>query len=197
MFIDLELRSIVHNGRAIKCTFKGYLFFVETVQDSHPLISISVSAPAWGGTVPWMAPELFDGESRPSKESDIYALGMVIFEVCHLVFPGEPALIGHPVGLRTQTAVLLCSSLRRNWADPRRTAALAANGPGDSWPVRESLGRDGEVLGPGPKRSTSHHGYLGHPRGCRSRLGSSNFRRDHRPLSQPTPQPRLFHDRIY
>ena len=33
MFIDLELRSIVHDGRAIKCTFKGYLFFVEMVQD--------------------------------------------------------------------------------------------------------------------------------------------------------------------
>ena len=31
-----------------------------------------------------MAPELFDGESRPSRESDIYALGMVIYEVCTL-----------------------------------------------------------------------------------------------------------------
>ena len=40
MFIDLELRSIVHDGRAIKCTFKGYLFFVETVQD----IKVSESA---------------------------------------------------------------------------------------------------------------------------------------------------------
>ena len=47
----------------------------------HPSISISVSAPAWGGTPQWMAPELFDGKSRPSKESDIYALGMVIYEV--------------------------------------------------------------------------------------------------------------------
>ena len=48
----------------------------------HPSISISVSAPAWGGTPQWMAPELFDGESRPSRESDIYSLGMVIYEVC-------------------------------------------------------------------------------------------------------------------
>lgn len=50
----------------------------------HPSVSISVSTPAWGGTSQWMAPELFDGESRPSPESDIYALGMVIYEVCTL-----------------------------------------------------------------------------------------------------------------
>jgi len=43
-------------------------------------ISISVTAPAFGGTYPWMAPELFDG-SRPSRESDVYALGMVTYEV--------------------------------------------------------------------------------------------------------------------
>jgi len=46
-------------------------------------ISISVTAPAWGGTYPWMAPELFDG-SRPSRESDMYALGMVTYEVCYI-----------------------------------------------------------------------------------------------------------------
>jgi len=47
----------------------------------HHSISISATAPARGGTLQWMAPELFDGESSPSKESDIYALGMVIYEV--------------------------------------------------------------------------------------------------------------------
>ena len=31
-----------------------------------------------------MAPELWDGVSLPSRESDIYALGMVIYEVCTL-----------------------------------------------------------------------------------------------------------------
>ena len=34
-----------------------------------------------------MAPELFDGKSRPSKESDIYTLGMVIYEVCYIASP--------------------------------------------------------------------------------------------------------------
>jgi len=47
----------------------------------HHSISISVTAPAWGGTLQWMAPELFDEKSSPSKESDIYALSMVVYEV--------------------------------------------------------------------------------------------------------------------
>lgn len=37
-----------------------------------------------GGSYPWMSPELLDldeGSYRPTKESDIYALGMVIYEV--------------------------------------------------------------------------------------------------------------------
>jgi len=57
----------------------------------HPSISISVTAPAWGGTLQWMAPELFDGKSSPSKESDIYAFGMVIYEV-RITFPCESVL---------------------------------------------------------------------------------------------------------
>lgn len=37
-----------------------------------------------GGSYPWMSPELLevsDGNYRPTKESDVYALGMVIYEV--------------------------------------------------------------------------------------------------------------------
>jgi serine/threonine protein kinase len=34
-----------------------------------------------GGTYQWMAPELFNENPRPSKASDVYALGMVIYEV--------------------------------------------------------------------------------------------------------------------
>jgi len=36
-----------------------------------------------GGSYPWMSPELldFDDEHRPTKESDVYALGMLIYEV--------------------------------------------------------------------------------------------------------------------
>ena len=40
-----------------------------------------------GGTVRWMSPELLDphrfgiADDRPTKESDCYALGMVVYEV--------------------------------------------------------------------------------------------------------------------
>ena len=42
-----------------------------------------------------MAPELFDRRSPPSKESDIYALGMVIYEVCCIAFPSGSILTNH------------------------------------------------------------------------------------------------------
>ena len=39
----------------------------------------------YGGSYPWMSPELLDQgdtcEHGPTKESDIYALGMLIYEV--------------------------------------------------------------------------------------------------------------------
>ena len=44
-------------------------------------LSMTITAPAGLGTLRWMAPELFDDGPRPSKASDIYALGMVTYEV--------------------------------------------------------------------------------------------------------------------
>ena len=61
----------------------GFLTFVS---DSE-IPTASVSATNFGGTTQWMSPELFDPEMfglkgvRLTKESDNYALGMVIFEV--------------------------------------------------------------------------------------------------------------------
>ncbi|KAF9643875.1 kinase-like protein [Thelephora ganbajun] len=49
--------------------------------------STFVSSCIESGTLPWMSPELLDPESfglkkrRPTRESDYYALGMVIYEV--------------------------------------------------------------------------------------------------------------------
>jgi serine/threonine protein kinase len=39
-----------------------------------------------GGTLRWMAPELFEEESVPTKASDIYAYGMTCY-VCSSLFP--------------------------------------------------------------------------------------------------------------
>jgi len=44
-----------------------------------------------GGTARWMSPELLNPElfglanSRPTKQSDCYGLGMVVYEVCRLI----------------------------------------------------------------------------------------------------------------
>jgi len=51
-----------------------------------------------GGTIQWMSPELLDPErfgfpkSRPTKESDCYALGMVVYEVLSGQTPFFPAI---------------------------------------------------------------------------------------------------------
>jgi len=51
-----------------------------------------------GGTIQWMSPELLDPErfgfpkSRPTKESDCYALGMVVYEVISGQTPFSPAI---------------------------------------------------------------------------------------------------------
>ena len=50
-----------------------------------------------GGTTPWMSPELLDPESfdlkksRPTRESDCYALGMVVYEVLSGQAPYSPS----------------------------------------------------------------------------------------------------------
>ena len=53
---------------------------------THPL---SVTAVSSVGTFRWMSPELLDpsrssSNGRPTRESDCYALGMVIYEVSTL-----------------------------------------------------------------------------------------------------------------
>ena len=50
-----------------------------------------------GGTIPWMSPELLDPESfgskkgRPTRASDCYALGMLIYEVLSGRAPFAPS----------------------------------------------------------------------------------------------------------
>ncbi|KAF9645415.1 kinase-like protein [Thelephora ganbajun] len=60
--------------------------------------SIGVSSCIAGGTIPWMSPELLDPESfglkkcRLTKESDCYALGMVIYEILSGRAPFAPSM---------------------------------------------------------------------------------------------------------
>ena len=64
---------------------------------SDPTYATASSSKVNSGTVPWMSPELLYPErydlkdSQPTKESDYYALGMVIFEV----LSGQPPFAGY------------------------------------------------------------------------------------------------------
>ena len=101
---------------------------------SHPSISISITAPTLGGTLQWMAPELFDGRSRPSRESDVYAFGMVIYEVCCIVFSSESVLMDHShrFSPRSDHSLMFSTTLHPGWplpeCDPRdqRTLTFSA-----------------------------------------------------------------------
>lgn len=61
---------------------------VAVISNSSSMMTVSTSI---SGTARWMAPELLNPEEygfqhcSPSKESDVYALWMVIYEVCGLV----------------------------------------------------------------------------------------------------------------
>ncbi|KAF9784389.1 kinase-like domain-containing protein [Thelephora terrestris] len=80
---DLKGANILvdDNGRARIADF-GLLTIV-----SDPAYATASSSIETAGTIPWMSPELFVPEdfgledSRPTKASDCYALGMVILEV--------------------------------------------------------------------------------------------------------------------
>jgi serine/threonine protein kinase len=56
--------------------------------DMAEMTTVSV---AMKGTIPWMSPELLDPEkfglkhSKSTKATDVYALGMVILEVCPIL----------------------------------------------------------------------------------------------------------------
>ena len=81
---------IDQTGRARLADF-GLLTIV-----SDPTNPTASSSSAKGGTTRWMSPELLDPDqfsvkdSRPTKESDCYALGMVIYEVLSGQAPFTP-----------------------------------------------------------------------------------------------------------
>jgi len=80
--VRLEANILInHEGRACVADFS----LLTILPDKTYFISaISFSE---GGSIRWMSPELLDpersgfGDGRPTKESDCYALGMVIYEI--------------------------------------------------------------------------------------------------------------------
>ena len=77
------------NGRACLADFS----LLTVAPDQSTVVSSYIQ----GGTIQWMSPELLDPErfglveSRPTKESDCYALGMVVYEVLSGQRPFAPS----------------------------------------------------------------------------------------------------------
>ena len=133
----------------------------------HPSISISVTPPLGRGTYRWLAPELFDGELRPSRESDIYALGMVIYEVCHCIPRGvgpEGLMYHSHIGFRTRTAIFPHFPLRCTYTGPHWKTTFTTDKPGHSRAVRGYLDANGKVLDPGSKHPALGRGHPVPPR---------------------------------
>ena len=80
---------INHNRRACISDFS----LITMISDPQTFLSSCIE----GGTTPWMSPELLDPESfglkasNPTKESDCYALGMVVYEVLSGRAPFTPS----------------------------------------------------------------------------------------------------------
>jgi serine/threonine protein kinase len=90
-FLYIKANILINqNGNACLADF-GLLTIV-----SDPTNPTASSSSAKGGTTRWMSPELLDPDqfgfkdSRPTKESDCYALGMVIYEVLSGQAPFTP-----------------------------------------------------------------------------------------------------------
>ena len=75
---------IDRDGRALLADF-GFLAVV-----SDPTGPTALSSYTAGGTIGWMSPELLISFMRPTKQSDCYALGMVIYEVLSGQIPFAP-----------------------------------------------------------------------------------------------------------
>ena len=78
----MVLADDVKNNILIDSNFSARIadFGLTTVLRKYSM-SFSITTQTLKGTLQWMAPELFIDDPRPSKASDIYALGMVIYEV--------------------------------------------------------------------------------------------------------------------
>ncbi|KAK3253508.1 hypothetical protein CYMTET_37235 [Cymbomonas tetramitiformis] len=59
---------------------------VQSTQASTTMPSMATGNRGGGGTVNWMAPELFEG-SKPSNESDVYAFAMLMYTYPNPVNP--------------------------------------------------------------------------------------------------------------
>lgn len=100
LMLEHQVNVLVNNDyRAVIADF-GLVAIVST----SSVVTLATSVLAVGGSERWMAPELLYPEkyglshSIPSKESDIYAFGMLIYEVCRTAYISMPHKISFGTG---------------------------------------------------------------------------------------------------
>ena len=104
------------------------------------------------GALCWMSPELLDPQKfnapdpRPTKESDRFALGMVIYEVCaHKVLLLRRAHDG--IGALWKYPVRWLGWRKDQRCNIERNSTSQAEGGGTPWTFRRSVGHGSAVLG--------------------------------------------------
>ena len=70
--------------------------------------SVASTADGYGHTPRWTAPEILREGVLASKESDIFALGMVIYEVRRRLTSAVSTILSFGIGFRRERSVLRC-----------------------------------------------------------------------------------------
>jgi len=85
---DLKSLNVLldENYRAKLADFGLSSIKTETASKTNQTTAVTESGRAQGSLL-WMAPELFRRKAKPSLQSDIYALGMVLWEICSHKYP--------------------------------------------------------------------------------------------------------------
>lgn len=83
----MQENILVDNSGAARVADFGLMTMVDL-----GTVIMSETTTSTGGTFCWMSPELLDpprfgSNGRPTRESDCYALGMVVYEVSRLYSP--------------------------------------------------------------------------------------------------------------
>ncbi len=95
---DLTSRNILLNNREEAKVGDFGLSIIKSTSASHEKIS---SAMGTAGTLPWMAPELHNGESN-SKKTDVYSLGVVLWEIVSRKMPYAGLMMNQMISMAVQ-----------------------------------------------------------------------------------------------
>ena len=128
---------------------------IESCSSVSRASTVSLVSFTSGGSLPWMSPELLDpkrfnvSDPRPTKKSDLYALGMVIYEVCTpascplRLLQGSDGLVG---AVRTCT-IRWIGSRGDQRCDIDRNSTVQAKGSGAPWTPRQVVESPSTLLG--------------------------------------------------